>query len=1031
MKTLQDIFTKLELPKDALIRLSDKEWRTKVNFPSRVYRFLEQTNPDAFFCLDNKPMILFFENPQNKEKLHKDIWNFNETPIVFIIEKGLVEICNGFNLLREEKALEKIGGEDKLNNFRYFELVTGKTWETYKKELTYKNRADYKLLTNIKDARRLIIEKFPESDNEDDKKRYTKITNALLGKIIFVRYLIDRKVILNFEGKSKPWTNSEFCVLLQNIKKTKDFFDYLTDKEIGFNGNLFPITKEEYGIIPNKAYEILVDLLNSKNIGTGQLSLFDLYDFSIIPTEFISNVYESFVGVENQAKEGVYYTPLFLVDYILSETIESYINQIKSYNCKVLDPSCGSGVFLVEVLRKLIEQYKKQNKKIFEKDKEEFKENIKNIAIENIFGIDKDESAVQVAIFSIYLTLLSEMDPPEIATFKFPDLINTNFFCADFFDETAKFNSVLKDKEIDFIVGNPPWMRGKNEKKTTKQEPLYVEYINNRRVREKQSEFEIGIGNKEIAQAFLLRSSDFSTKNTKCALIVTSKVLYNQLSKGFRQYFLHNYLIEQVFELAPVRREVFDKSNGKAITPACVLFFKHANGQNTNKNLVEHIVLKPSRFFSMFKIFTVNRHDVKIVQQDRLKENDWMWKVLVYGSYLDFNFIKRLKDNYKTIESYINDECKFIIKQGIKKVDGENKIDVSELAGWKFIDTDVKSKKLQPYFIVPDLEKWREKEVGYVYRQDGQIVKDIFTPPALLVKDGLTSEFKTVATMLDVKGVFTDNVTSIKALDSNSDKLLTNVLLLLCSELNSYWALQTASFVGIKQERSHDSEKFSFPFIQVTESESLYKKINALKEKLYKLKNTPLSSYNSAKVEQEINNSISEIDRSICQGMDVSHIEQELINYAKNITIPSIKYKFDKITSETDSNYLTEYANLFVERFKDSFASVGKKFVVEVWHTQQIIGMFFKVVPKSEYKQDIIWEDKQNDTNGLFQKIIQLGTEKITDKLFIQKDIRGFEKDCFYVFKPNEKRLWHKAVGYLDVYEFLDAILKTGRDKHE
>jgi hypothetical protein len=90
--------------------------------------------------------------------------------------------------------------------------------------------------------------------------------------------------------------------------------------------------------------------------------------------------------------------------------------------------------------------------------------------------------------------------------------------------------------------------------------------------------------------------------------------------------------------------------------------------------------------------------------------------------------------------------------------------------------------------------------------------------------------------------------------------------------------------------------------------------------------------------------------------------------------------------------------------------------------------MFFKVIAENEYTEPIVWKNKQNDTNGIFQKIIELGVTKITDQLFVQKDIRGFEKEYFYIFKPNEKRLRHKAVGYLDVNEFEDAILRARRD---
>jgi hypothetical protein len=90
--------------------------------------------------------------------------------------------------------------------------------------------------------------------------------------------------------------------------------------------------------------------------------------------------------------------------------------------------------------------------------------------------------------------------------------------------------------------------------------------------------------------------------------------------------------------------------------------------------------------------------------------------------------------------------------------------------------------------------------------------------------------------------------------------------------------------------------------------------------------------------------------------------------------------------------------------------------------------MFFKVVPIREYEKGIKWEDKQSDASGILPIIASISSGKITDRLFVQKDIRGFYSDYFFVFKPNEKRLWHKAIGYLDVQEFSDAILRAGRD---
>jgi hypothetical protein len=167
--------------------------------------------------------------------------------------------------------------------------------------------------------------------------------------------------------------------------------------------------------------------------------------------------------------------------------------------------------------------------------------------------------------------------------------------------------------------------------------------------------------------------------------------------------------------------------------------------------------------------------------------------------------------------------------------------------------------------------------------------------------------------------------------------------------------------------------------------------------------------------------------------LNVTESEKTLIDYALQVSKVMIVGKedekaklFDAIS--TKDSILTDYAQLFIERFQSNLSSDNRKFIVKIWHTEQIIGMLFKVVPIDKYKDDIVWENKQDDTSGILQFLISIGSSEITNKLFVQKDIRGFEKDYFYIFKPNEKRLWHKAIGYLDVNEFADAMLRAGRD---
>lgn len=1033
MEKLNEIFSKLGLSKEnGLFLTKENKWKTETSFPNRVKRLIERKiGPDAIFVFDNKPMILFFENKENKSELHEAIWNFNECPIAIFIENGSVEIFNGFNYLKENKSLEMLGDTDKLTNFTYFELVTGRTWEQYKEHLNYKNRVDYHLLQNIKAAREILVE-----GNENK----AKLVNALLGKIIFVRYLIDRKVKMKFDGKSRTWSNIEFCELLDIPERIQAFFEYIEDKDKGFNGDLFPLSSSEYKQVGKDDYQILKRLLLGEDVAKNQPSLFELYDFSIIPIEFISNVYEMFIGKDNQKEEGAYYTPLFLVDYILKETVEKHLSNTSKLNvrinevlsnkygnysyCKVLDPACGSGIFLVETLRKIIEKYI-EDTGIKVKD-EKFKTAIKNLAKENIYGVDKDLSAVQVAVFSIYLTLLDYLEPPAIETFKFPILFNENFFEADFFDVNATFNSQLKDIEFDFILGNPPWKgNGMND--------LGKSYLKNRKNEEKplKKKFKIAINNNEIAEGFVLRVSDFCNSQTQIAFIIGSSSLYNlgynkDERSLFRQYLLEEYFIDKVFELAPVRYEVFEKSNKPAVAPAAVIFYRYANGENTDKNIVHHISLKQSRFFSLFKIFTINRSDYKQIQQEKLKEFDWLWKVLVYGSYLDFNFLRRIKEKYIVIKDIVSDTNKFVQSTGLHSRSRplDKPKDISSIGNITFFKTDAVNS-----FIID----YRRKAILAVNKID--IIKDvrIYKAPMLLVREGIDMSSLTAKSAISRKDMlFKDSVTSIKAINSSDFNVLNNIAAIFSTSLFSYYAVNTFASIGIERERVKNYNKYSLPYLELNATENI-ENIEKAKHQIYLEKQEILIDNHKIKnLENIVNIELSNINRSIYDKLELEDTELSLIDYALEINLnlivgnDSSKNKLFS-TINIDDEIFNNYASVFVERFKTKLEKEDKKFVVEIWHTNQIVGMFFKLVPVSSFKNAIVLVNKQNSDWEILSLLTKISSEKVTDKLFVQKDIRGFEKDYFYIFKPNERRLWHKAIGYLDVNEFAEAILKAGK----
>lgn len=1013
MKEFENIFVSLKMDRqNGLYRTTEKEWKGKL--PERMERLIvDKLKPEAFFCIDNKPLVLFYDSPPHKKELFKAVWNFNESPVVIINEPDALEIFNGLSYLKQERRLEHLEEKENLDEFSYFKLITGKTWQKYEHQFKYRNRVDYKLLENIRAARDRLISEF-QCDSA--------LANALIGKCIFIRYLIDREVRMKSDGQLRAWTNDEFCELLKDKNRTIRFLDYLTGH---FNGEAFLIEDSRLNAIADEAFNTLSELMRGTEIATGQMSLFDIYDFSIIPVEFISNVYEHFIGSENQARKGAYYTPLFLVDYMIRETVETYFEtNTTEYNCKVLDPACGSGIFLVEALRRMIEQYQKIYKK-----SSTGKEILKKIAEDNIFGIDQDENAINVAIFSVYLALLDYKEPREIEDFKFPKLIGRNFFVSDFFNLDAAFNSTISNLHFDFILGNPPWKRGSDT------HALFLNYIEERKKRESgraDGRPPPIISNKERAQAFLLRTSDFSTIQTACALIVTSKTLYNLNARKFRNYFLHHFFIDKVFELSPVRKEVFDKSNDPSVAPAAILFFRCAHDEPTGKNIVEHITLKPNRFFSLFKIFMLQRNDYKQVVQSRLMEYDWLWKTLVYGSYMDFNFIKRLKGGYQTIGGIVDDEEEFLVKQGLKRKDGNKKINVEEIVGWDFLDTGSKRKELEQFFIKPEHEKWHQKEVGYIYRDSsGHIYTELFRPPCAVVKDGITPSFLAVSALIRSPVIFTDSITAIKPKSNNGEEKLANIVGLLNSSLCGYYTIMTASVAGIERERSHDKEKFEFPYTDNKVIAGYVGKIEAVSKKLFERKQEAVGQ-GIQTLEDERQSLIEKLNDEIFTSFNLDEQERVLVDYVRDITIPLIMkpegYE-KKLFSPIDfkSSLLEDYIDIFLTRFKTSFRE--KRLEAKVWHSRSIVGIFYKVVPGNPAHTRLIeWQKKEND--DLLKKISSLGVGKITDNLFIQKDIRGFEEEGFYIVKPNEKKLWHKAIGYLDVNDFIDAILTAGKEAY-
>lgn len=978
--------------------------------------FTEQIKPDAFFCIKNEPIILFFEKKRDLEILERQIWNLNQSPTIFIHDDNQWLIKNGFKFLESTKRLDTLTSNKNIKDFEYFELITGQSWEKYQKEFEQKNRVDFYLLKNIEEARKLLI-------NSKVGNLHPKVANSLLGRVIFIRYLIDRDVELNkYNIKGKE----DFHQILSNHEETYNFFQQVKDD---FNGNLFPLKYKiddveinEKQKVTSNHLSIISSLLKGGKIHSDsniEPSLFDIYDFSIIPIEFVSNVYEKFIGIDKQADNGAYYTPLFLVDYIQKETVSKYfLDNPNEYNCKVLDPACGSGIFLVETLRQIISQYTKKHPVNIDDEDEynQYKEKLKSLLQNNIFGIDKDENAISVAIFSLYITLLDNLKPKSIVGFKFPLLENTNFFVADFFDTNNKYNTELKKHHFQFILGNPPW----KTKGHPKEKQLFEKYIENRK---KIEDSNLEIENREIAEAFLVRVSDFNFYES--ALIVTSKILYKlsrkKNKKGiFRNYYLNNFKIRKVLELSSIRLQVFGsnskkKGQDKGTAPSAVLFYKKSKPTENKDNVIKHISLKPNIFFDTFNLIVIEKYDIKEVAQKYFIDEDWIWKILVYGNILDYYFIKRLKDNYSTIGKEISDKSRFIFGQGVMEGGGDEN-DFSEFLGYKYINST--KKDVQQYYIKYS-GIWNNP---IVHRNRNPL---LFDKNILLITEGINNKFRAISAINYEKAVFKSSLTGIRAYQSNDISILKSFSSILNSSFFSYYIIATGSSAGIEREQAHDEEKWKVPF---NENENLIKHFNIVEDFSQKIHNTTM---NDDFLKKELENSIESLNAEVINLFEPSNQERDLIDYTNTVTIPLLKGKDtekNKVISKIKykDSLLKKYCEIFIDHFGKRFNSDGNYFETEILWSDYLIMIKFKIIPEPSKEKDLIKWSKI-DNKEILINLIKLGFENLSDNLFLQKDIKGFEEDYFYIAKPNQYKSWHSALAHLDLSEFINELHKNNK----
>jgi len=960
MRTIETIIQKLGYSNsEKLFHLSDIDKCTDLSWHDR--KVLIELDPYAVYIAGGSVLVAFFDdlNSRMAVELHGKIWNA-QIPVVISDEGNFIKIYNGKSIdlgidkkIRLKDVVSYDMSEcDEKKDFSYWNVTNSLSLELYEKSMGKKNLNEF-LIENL----RYITKKL-----KDEYK--ISFANRLMLRVLFIRYLIDRGINIGYMGLDEDVKKSQE-IFLEIIQNKDDFLKLVKYLKQRFNGNLFEIDeRKETDEITEESLAMLHDFLTAKEeMKTGQLCLFPFYDFNIIPIELISNIYEVLLGKEKQDKDKAFYTPEYLADYIVNRTVGRYL--IKEDECKVLDPSCGSGIFLVKSLQKILERNADANGFLRDKDK------INALVMENIYGVDCNEEAVDVTIFSLYVTLFDYQDPKSLEKFKLPLLKNENIIFGDFFDEGKM--ETIKNIDYKFILGNPPWGSVKQQN--------YKKYCADRKVVAQ---------NGEICVAFLVKAQEIGGEDTECSLVVPSKLLYKGKSPSvaLRKRLLINTQLEQVLEISAVRKQIFKG----AIAPAAVLSFVCKKGELNHK--VEYISLKANKYLKLFGIIMIEPDDVKYVKQTLFIKNDDLWKILVYGGYCDFELLSSMREKFKTIQN-IASEHQLIMKKGLQDNDGDQK-DSSHLIGRKILDSE------------ESIDHFYLNENAYSFFNKSKIHRprnpEIYKAPYVLLKKGLDcANYSIKAVYTEKDFLYRETINCIKG-SENEKRILLNICGLLNSSLFSYFNLMLGSSAGIEREQIFLEELADYPYAY---SDELVELVQAMQR-------------------EERDGTMDELQNNLNQCVLKMYGLQGnfFVDYALTIQIPMLCGNYCE--KKCDVKMIKKYASILEKIWDEHF---GKS---EVYHTiiiypnikSKFAALQVELAFEKKAESIRVVDDVDEDIDLLANFMIY----QLNDCFYQTKNIVQFSENAFVIVKPIESKNWHPAMAVKDSYKILNAVLLGKED---
>ena len=586
---------------------------------SAIYfrRFETQESQPQLFIFDNTAGVI---SEEDLGEIHKKIWTSGIVSVYYVFDRTSLRVFDAKKPV-DKKNLKPLPLDHVTNlvaaahkDYERFSanlFKTGLFWE--QKEIIghfkNENSSSHDLIKGLKYFKKQFRTVFGE--------KQAALANQLLVQSILVKYLEERRdengtpgYKPDFFSKYCGKKGSGFCGVIQNGR----LVDLFNEMSRHFNGKIFELSDEDKKILEKKDLSSLARFLNADCEADGQGVFWRLYEFGYLPVELISRIYEEFLTNRSDAV----YTPIHLAKFMVDECMPIDEGKI---NYKVIDPSCGSGVFLVTVFKRLVQWRQRRAYEQTGEIKSLSQTVLKNIIKNSLYGIDIENDAVRLSAFSLSIALCDMLTPRQIWNdLKFDNLREDNLKHLSF----QEYMGSNPTADFDLVIGNPPF---EDQKSNISAE---AEKYNLKLLHPPPR--------KQIAMLFLDQSMHLLKKDGQLGLVIPSgPFLYNSTGTDFKKKFFQKYAVQQIADFSALSSPhyLFEKSPGTAVVFA-------QNKAPDSDHRVLHITVRRSKPAKERIYFEIDHYDLHWIPQQIAESDPIIWKTNLFGGGELYRLISQL-----------------------------------------------------------------------------------------------------------------------------------------------------------------------------------------------------------------------------------------------------------------------------------------------------------------------------------------------------------------------------------------------------